>query len=198
LASADRSPLVPTAAAFVGGGDWYRSTLVRDASDVCHAARGSRHRYPESDHDERRAADARQLRHQRSRVRDYAILTLVARLDLPSIEGGAAAVGRPRLGRPADRLARQGVPRGQDAAARRCRGGVERLPTPGPPSDRRAARCKCGRAGSAITTSNGSPAASDTQVSTVAWAATSTCLSVAADGTFVIRPNRAKLWAIIR
>lgn len=45
---------------------------------------------------------------------------------------------------------------------------------------------------------NGSPAASDTQVSTVTGAGTSTCLSVAADGTFVIRPPRAKLWAIIR
>jgi hypothetical protein len=50
------------------------------------------------------------------------------------------------LGRRADRLARQGVPRRRDAAARRCRGGVERLPAPGPPSDRRTARCKCGRA----------------------------------------------------
>jgi hypothetical protein len=43
LASADRSPLVPTAAAFVGGGDWYRSTVLWDASEICHAARGSQH-----------------------------------------------------------------------------------------------------------------------------------------------------------
>jgi Taurine catabolism dioxygenase TauD, TfdA family len=67
--------LVPTAAAFVGGGDWYWSTGLRDASEVCHAARGSRHRYPEGDHGERRAAAARQLRHRRSRgcrrLRDY-------------------------------------------------------------------------------------------------------------------------------
>jgi hypothetical protein len=52
---------------------------------------------------------------------------------------------------------------------------------------------KCGRAGSAITTSNGSQAASDTQLSTVAGAGNFNHLSVAADGTFVIRSNRAKL-----
>ena len=51
---------------------------------------------------------------------------------------------------------------------------------------------KCGRAGSAITTSNGSQAASDTQLSTVAGAGNLN-LSVAADGTIVIRSNRAKL-----
>ena len=69
-------------------------------------------------------------------------------------------------------------------------------PRQGPPSDRRAARCKCGRAGSAITTSNGSQPASDTQVSTVVGAGNFN-LSVAADGMVVTPSNRAKLWAII-
>ena len=108
---------------------------------------------------------------------------------------GAAPVWTTSTGAPggascaARRLARTGY------RCRRRRGGVERLPAPDPPSDRRAARCKCGRAGSAITTSHGSPAAADTQISTVAGAGNFN-LSVAADGAFVIRPNRAKLWAI--
>jgi hypothetical protein len=32
--------LVPTAAAFAGGGDWYRSTGLRDAGEVCHPPEG--------------------------------------------------------------------------------------------------------------------------------------------------------------
>ncbi len=147
LASADRSPLVPTAAAFVGGGDWYRSTVLRDASEVCHAARRSRYGHPEGDHGDRRAAAARQLRHQRSRGRPRLRCPHAGRTLGPAIDRGRRGCSwTTSLGRRADRLARQGVPRRRDAAARRCRGGVERLPAPGPPSDRRTARCKCGRA----------------------------------------------------
>ncbi len=71
---------------FVGGGDWYRSTGLRDASEVCHAARGS-HRFPEGD----LANDVQQLLDgcgisDPAGIRDYAILMLVARLGLRSIE----------------------------------------------------------------------------------------------------------------
>jgi hypothetical protein len=52
LASADRAPLVSTAAAFVSGGDWYRSTVLRHAGEVCDAARGSRRQRPEGNHGE--------------------------------------------------------------------------------------------------------------------------------------------------
>ena len=60
--------------------------------------------------------------------RDYAFLVMVARraceagaLQLDDLDWCAA-----------DRIARQCIPRGRGAAARRCRRGVERLPVPGP------------------------------------------------------------------
>jgi hypothetical protein len=156
-------------------------------------ARGSRHRYPEGDYPDRRAAAARELRNQRSRRFARLPDHHAGRTLRPAIDrGGAAAVERPRLAHRADRLARQGVPPGRDAAARRCRGGVEHLPTPSPPGDRRAARCKCGPRRFGHHHQQRAPGGIGTQVSTAARAENFS-LSVAADGTFVIRPNRAKL-----
>ena len=60
--------------------------MLRDASEVCHAARGSRHRYPEDDRGERvqRLLDSCDISDPAG-VREYAIVMLVARLGLRSI-----------------------------------------------------------------------------------------------------------------
>jgi hypothetical protein len=93
LGSADRSLLVPTATAFAGG-DWYRSTVLGDAIEVCHAARGSQHGCPEGDHGERvqRAGDCCDVSDPAD-VRDYAILMLIAGLSLRSIEAARLQLG---------------------------------------------------------------------------------------------------------
>jgi hypothetical protein len=76
-------------------------------------------------------------------------------------------------------------------------GGVKRRLRQARPATGEPPGVTAGRAGSAITTSNGSQAASHSQVSAVAGAE-NVNLFVATDGMVVIRPNRAKLWAIIR
>ena len=89
---------------------------------------------------------------------------------------GAAPVWMTSTGAPggvscaARRLARTGY------RCRRRRGGVERLRAPDPPSDRRSARCKCGRAGSAITTSHGFPRQRTPRFPPWPGRGTSTCL----------------------
>jgi hypothetical protein len=76
--------------------------------------------------------------------------------------GGAAAVGLPQLAPRADLLARQGVPRRQDAADCRCRGRVQHLPVPRPTTGEPPG-VSAAVPVLAITTSNRSPAASDTR-----------------------------------
>jgi site-specific recombinase XerC len=109
--------------------------VLRDASEVSHAARGSRHPYPEDDRGERvqRLLDSCDISDPAG-VRDYAILMLVARLGLRSIE--AARLQLDYLDWRAGRIVLRGNASREDEmpAARRCRGGVERLPVPRPAS----------------------------------------------------------------
>jgi integrase len=108
---------------------------------------------------------------------------LVARLGLRSIE--AARLQLDDLDWRAGRIVLRGKASREDGC--RC------PPMSGRISRRNSAAREA--AGSAITISNGSPAASDTQVPPWPGAGTLQPVCPSADGTFVIRPNRAKLSA---
>jgi len=129
-------------------------------------------------------------------VRDYAILMLVARLGLRSIE--AARLRLDDLDRRAGRIVLR------DKASRE-----DEMPLPADVGEALSAHLRQARPAtggppgvSAAVPVRPSPPATDprrhrTKVSSVTGAGNFN-LSVAADGTFEIRPTRAKLWAIIR
>ena len=182
---------------FVGGGDWYRSTCS-----------GTRARYvtpPEAydtgipkaitANDVQRLLDSCDISDP-AVVRDYAILMLVARVGLRSIE--AARLQLDDLDWRAGRIVLRGKASREDG-----------IPLPADVGEALSAYLRQARPAtgeppgvSAAVPVRPSPPATDPRRHRTPrfppWPGGKLNLSVAADGTVVIRPNRAKLGPIIR
>ena len=182
----------PAAAAFLRRGDWSRIAGLCHASAVCHAARGSRHRCPESEHSPQRAAVARRLRHRRSRRVSATVRSLCCSHALACDRSRRCGCRRDDLDCFVGRIVvrGRGVPRGrvplpadvgEALSAYLCQ---PRLATGQPPGVNGALLV-----GLAVSIRTRPHRHSGFQ---------RLAASMATDDTIPIRPDRAKLWAITR